>query len=96
MQTWPQYRSEVITDLMAEYGISRREALENTAWPTYFTIWLNETIEWCRHNVPTKRQWNSLCRDVNRDTIARRILHDAPDMAPRYLAAGLMLPKVNG
>ena len=58
------------------------------------TEWVESTTAEMRTGTPTKRQWPRLVAELGTDYISRRIFHDAPDSAARYLRAGLILPAI--
>ena len=91
IETWPQRRARHIKEARSDYQITATEAEDGLCWMALKTDWTNDALEWMKTNVPSRRLYNSLLRDLGAEIILRRVMHDAPDMPRRYIDAGIIV-----
>jgi hypothetical protein len=93
MQTYRQFVAAEYWTLRREYpDASPHDCSEIAGSLQRRSEWVAAVTAEMRTGTPTRRQWPRLLAELGAEYIARRVWHDAPGSADRYLAAGLMLP----
>ena len=89
METRLQYTKRIKQELKREYSEASAYDIKDIATGSYHTQeWNTYAVQWMCDNIPNGTQANVLKRELGRDFIMRRVFHDNPGLAERYLAAG--------
>ena len=92
IRTYRQFVDEEYRALRAEYpDAAPADLREMVEGPSRRQDWVDEVTKAMREGTPTPQQWIVLKHELGTDYIARRVFHDEPASAGRYLAAGLYL-----
>jgi hypothetical protein len=93
MDTYAQFKDRELRELRAEYPDADSETLNDMVnGINRRQKWVEAVTAAMREGTPNRQQWPHIVRELGPLYIFRRVFHDAPGSAERYLAAGLVLP----